>query len=507
MNTVNQDAGARKPAPDVLVVVMDCVRASDFPGGSDPVRMPFVERLRSECISFPRAASVAPWTLPSHASLFTGLYPWEHGCHGRGGLRLDRRFERLPQQLRSQGYRTLSLSANPMISPYYGLVDGFDIAEWGGWWEQVYRTKASPPRAYEAPAAGRPAPDPPVRSRRSHAARAFKTMLTRVPAVLALGDSVVRHTVDPYGRGVGNMNPWIEPELGRWLARQPSERPTFCFINLLDAHEPYILDPSGSDSLMEWWRFMRIPQDVLALLVTPTPPPAEDLHRLHELYRRAIAALDRRLGRIVEIYRRAGRWENTLLLLTSDHGQAFGEHGMVWHGVRTDEEMLRVPLMLRLPRGELGGATGRGWASPIDAMPTVLEAAGVSPSVPPSGVPLQRLVTESRAAPLLSAGDGTEWNRPFWYALSPQRRTELNLFSIAAYIGPVKVVVNALTGEVRGYDLSSDAPAELPPHRLNETNIQAVVQQARQAIPPLLHATSIGVSTETDQRLRSWGYG
>ena len=109
--------------------------------------------------------------------------------------------------------------------------------------------------------------------------------------------------------------------------------------------------------------------------------------------------------------------------------------------------------------------------------------------------------------PLLSAGDGTEWNRPFWAQLSPRRRLELNLFSIAAYVGPIKVVLDATTSEVRGYDLSSGAPTVLPPERLNRPELEGVIQRAREAASTLLHPSTVGVSTGTDERLRSWGYG
>jgi arylsulfatase A-like enzyme len=468
--------------------------------------MPFVERLRREGITFPRAVSVAPWTLPSHASLFTGLYPWEHGCHGKASLTLDPRIARLPQMLRSMGYRSLSLSANPIIGPFYGLVDGFDVSEWGEWWEQVNRLKAKPSYYYESAVDGR-APAVPVLSRRHKVGRTVKTALTRVPWVLSAGESVLRRTVDPHGRWVGNMNPWIEPELERWLARQPMGQPTFCFINFLDAHEPYLLDPGSAASWRDWWQHMRIPQDVLALLAGPHPPTPEDLERLHDLYRGSIATLDRRIERIVDIYRKAGRWEGALMILTSDHGQAFGEHGMVWHGVRTDEEMLRVPLILRLPQGEQAGRTGTGWASPLDTVPTVFEAIGAPRTNPASGVPLQSLVGAERPDPLLSAGDGTEWNRPFMEKLNPQRRLELNLFSIAAYFRTVKVVVDATTDRARGYDLSVDPPVELPPDRLERSELSGVVQQARRAAVALLHPSSPGASVEVEERLRSWGYG
>ena len=496
-------AGSSSGRPNVLVLVMDCVRASDFPGGSNPVSMPFVDGLRRKSVSFPKAVSVAPWTLPSHASLFTGLYPWEHGCHGHGRLTLDSRWVRLAQILRAEGYRTLSLSGNPIISPFYQLVDGFDLAEWGEWWEQVYRLRPAPSHAYAAGEDGR-APEVPALSRRVKLARSVKSALTRVPSVLAVGESVMRQTLDPNRRYVGNMNPWIEPELERWLARQEPERPTFCFVNMIDAHEPYLLDPTDAVSLRDWWEFMRIPQDVLALLASSIPPSRESLERLHVLYRRGIGVLDRRIERIVDIYRRHGRWENTLLLLTSDHGQAFGEHGMIWHGVRTDEEMLRVPLMMRLPHDRLGGAAGTGWASPLDAMPTVLDVAGLPMNGPVSGVSLQSVVEVERPAPLLSAGDGTEWNEPFMAALSPRRRLELNLFSIAAYVGPVKVVVDALTSQARAYDLSGELPTEISADR---PDLRGVVEQARQAATALLNPVAAAPSVEVDERLRSWGYG
>jgi arylsulfatase A-like enzyme len=504
VGTVDRQNPAR---PDVLLVVMDCVRAVEFPGGGpNPVSMPFVERLRRQGVTFPRATSVAPWTVPSHASMFTGLYPWEHGCHGRGTLKLSPRFERIASVLHGEGYQSISLSANPIISPFYGLVDGFDVANWGEWWEQINRLKATPYHTYRAVEGGR-APEVPAPSFRERTGRAVKTILTRFPSTLAVGDAVVRRAADRDGRRVGNMNPWIEPSLESWLAERPPGQPSFCFVNFLDAHEPYLLDPMKAESFAEWWRYMRIPQDVLALLAGDTPPSAGDLKRLHELYRQSIAGIDRRLQRIVEAYQNAGRWENTLFLLTSDHGQAFGEHGMIWHGVRTEEEMLRVPLIVRFPRGEFAGSSARGWATPMDIPPTILEAAGTQRTLSMSGYSLRRLVSEERPGPLFAAGDGAEWNRRFMAHLSPKRKSELNLFSIAAYQGTSKIVVDATTGEVRGFDLTADPPAELPRSRLAEPALASVIEEARRSATSLMHPTVSAVSAAVDERLRSWGYG
>ncbi len=498
-------ATAGRP-PNVVVIVLDCVRASDFPGGASPVRMPFVEELARSSVTFPRAVSVAPWTLPSHASVFTGLYPWEHGCHGRASLQLPPQHPRLAAILRQAGYATASFSANPIISPSYGLADGFDLAEWGEWWEQVHRWKARSSHSRESRADG-PPPIPEELSARDRTARSLKTALTRLPATLAVGESIGRRTVDPRRRWVGNMNPWIEPDVARWLQQQPAERPTFVFVNLIDAHEPYLLEPSDAASISDWWRYMRIPQDVIALLANPMPPRAEDLTRLHELYRRAIAGLDRRIERLVAAYRDAGRWENTLFVLTSDHGQAFGEHGMIWHGVRTDEEMLRVPLLVRLPGDEFGGTRSNSWATPMDVAPTVLEATGLRSSERVSGVSLRTLASLPRPGALLAAGDGTEWNAAFFEHLSPRRRTELNQFSIAAYSGDHKIVVDALSGAVREYDLGAGSPTELPRPRTGDRVIDGMVRDAQDAAERLMRSPVAPVDELVDERLRSWGYG
>ena len=493
--------------PNVLLVVMDCVRASDFPGGDhDGVSMPFVERLRQQSVMFPRAASVAPWTLPSHASMFTGLYPWEHGCHGKGSLVLDARFPCFASVLRDAGYRTLSISGNPIISPYYGLIHGFEMAHWGEWWEQVQRLKSSPSHSYDAEHEGR-TPEVPVLSFRDRTGRIVKTMATRLPAALSLAEAIARRTLDPDDRTVGNINPWIEPTLDRWLTAQPVDRPVGCFVNLIDAHEPYLLDPTDAQSALDWWNHMRIPQDVLALLGTANLPSSDDLARLHDLYRKSIAVIDRRLERIVQSFRDAGRWENTLLILTSDHGQAFGEHGMIWHGVRTDEEMLRVPLLLRLPQDESARATGVGWASPLDVAATIRDVARIPTLAPGSGVSLRDLVASPRPIPLLAAGDGTEWNRPFIQALTPERRSQLNLFSVAAYVGSEKIVLDATSGQLRMFDLEPGGPKELPPKELDRPELRHVIEEAKLAAASLMHPPSAGTSSEVDERLRSWGYG
>jgi arylsulfatase A-like enzyme len=492
--------------PDILVVVLDCVRASDFPGGRDFAgRMPFATALRKESIAFLRSASVAPWTLPSHASLFTGIYPWEHNCHGRGTLRLNPNVPRLPSLLREKGYRTISVSGNPIISTNYGMTDGFDVAIWGEWWEQFYRILRSPPNtAVEADQD--PARVSENLSRRNRWGRLLRTAGQRLPASLAGMNSVLRRVSNLDPPGIGAVNPWIEPSLRDWLRRWPRDRPVFAFVNLIDAHEPYLLDLFGPESFRSWWKDMRIPQDPLALFDRSEPPPREDLLRLHQLYQETIRSFDRRLERIHDVLVEANRWDNTLAIVTSDHGQCFGEHGMYWHGVRTDEEMLRVPLWVRPPDGELAGTEGVGWASPMDAMPTALEAAGIPDAARSSGFSLRQLARERRPAPLMAAGDGTEWNEPFCRRLTPARLAELNQFSIAVYTDDRKVVVPLPGGPVRYVNVGAYPPREEEPSADAVELLRPLVDAARAAGKELLEPLDGRPDRSVEDRLRSWGY-
>lgn len=257
-----KEPGSAPSSPDIVVVVMDCVQATEFSRalGTDGGAL---SELRTESVLFPRAASVAPWTLPSHASLFSGLYPWEHGCHGKGALQLSPKIARIPQWLKRLGYRTYSVSGNPIISPSYGLVDGFDRAAWGEWWERAYRVLETPPNLYEGSEV--PSRANAAQSRRRRIARTLTVAAQRAPFIMAATDTILRRLKGLDRDITGSINPWIEPTLGRWLANSPDPSPFFCFINFIDAHEPY-LEVAGRPEGSNWWRCLRIPQDSLALL-------------------------------------------------------------------------------------------------------------------------------------------------------------------------------------------------------------------------------------------------
>ncbi|MGA7861986.1 MAG: sulfatase-like hydrolase/transferase, partial [Thermoplasmata archaeon] len=358
--TIPRDTASSRP-PDFLVVILDSARSADFPGGTSPLTpMPFAEGLLRESLSFPRAVAPAPWTIPSHASLFTGLYPWEHGTHLRRSLRLDPSIPTLAQLLGEHGYATFAASSNGFLSPEFGLLHGFSAAAWGEWWERFLHLPGSqfPPRGFNC--------GPTMKLPESRYWKMLETpgrYANRRPAMLDVLNRVASGLRDP---GAETYSPfiasWIEPVVERWLKAQPAERPVFCFVNYYEAHEPYIISPSQVEGGMTWRDLLRLRMDRTNMLAgrwSPTPREFADLRRL---YRAVVRALDARLARLADVFRAAGRWDNTVVVLSSDHGQAFGEHGYLFHGSQLWEPVVRVPLWLRLPDGRHRGEQATGWA-------------------------------------------------------------------------------------------------------------------------------------------------
>jgi arylsulfatase A-like enzyme len=488
--------------PDIVVVVMDCVEAREFDRALE-TGAGALSDLRSQSIVFPRTASVAPWTLPSHASLFSGLYPWEHGCHGRGVLRLPPQIARIPQWLGPLGYRTFSLSGNPIIGASYGFLDGFDRAAWGEWWERVYRVLDAPPNVYDG---SKPPPENGgSQGLQRRVGRAMTLGGQRAPFTLALSDALLRRLkrLDPDLSP--SLNPWIEPTLERWLASPDEARPFFCFVNFIDAHEPYLDPGDGSNGSWNWWRSLRIPQDSLALLSGELPLSGEDSELLRAMYRRSVRRLAQRVGRLVRRLQDLGRWHNTLFILTSDHGQAFGEGGVVWHGLRADEAELRIPLWAKLPGDELPAREGLGWASPLDIGATILRVTGQSKPSLTHSVPLQELAVRERPEPLLSASDGVTWNAPLCARLPTARVAELDRIFGAAYWGDAKVVTDVSSGVTHAYDLTQDRDCQNDLWPAQPARFEPLAEKARAAGLALLRAPA-PVRTAVEERLHTWGY-
>lgn len=498
--------GARPP--DVLLVVLDCVRADLFDAElARAGSLPFLERLRSEALVFPGAVATGSWTIPSHASLFTGLYPWDHGAHSRAGPLLGPGSETIAECLGRAGYATAFYSGNAYVQDATGLSRGFDEALWAGGREFFLRflgrtTASCPDLGSAGPVHVLPGDkEPPSRFRQF----AIDT-LSRAPAVWDSLNRIGGKVVGTYDGPMREVGSWIEPSVESWLAKQPSERPVFLFVNLIEAHEPYLAEAGFSVGARRWLGYARARQDSVLYVRGHWHPSPTELASSKASYVRSLRTLDRRVEKIVQAFVRHRRWENTLAVLTSDHGQAFLENDTIYHRFRVDEPISRIPLWVRPPGGRPAGERREGWASLIDIPRTLATLVGRETFGDPSARSL--LADDGGLAdrPVYVMTDGI---RPAEIPHAPEAwRRFLDRLEVAVYRGSTKALahedgsVDTFRIEVPdrgGSPVRLDAEGDPELRELGELARRAVeLASARIASQPY-HGS-------VERRIAGWGY-
>lgn len=435
------DAVASQP-PDVLLIVLDCVRADLFDAVlAEPGAMPFLRGLQPEVLDFSGAVSTSSWTVPGHASLFTGLYPWDHGAHYRNGPILTREPETIAECLGHAGYATAMFSANAYVQASTGLTRGFDQSAWGGAREFYLRFTA--PKKATCPNLGGPAlvwlPPQPKESLPSPLRDLAMLGFSRVPAAWDGLNRVGGKVLGTYGKEAREVSPWIEPELGRWLEEQPKDKPVFAFVNLFEAHEPYLAGGGFPVGFGSWLKFVARGQDIVMWVDERWRPDESELAKVRDAYLASLRTLDRRIRAIVETFSKTRNWDRTLFVLTSDHGQAFLEEEILYHRFRVDETLLRVPLWVRAPGGHPAGRRTLPWVSQIDVPRTLSALVGRDSFGDPASVSLLELEDAELDRTVYAMSDGIPAGQiPH---VGEERRRFLDRLEIAAYHRASKGVV------------------------------------------------------------------
>jgi arylsulfatase A-like enzyme len=340
--------GGGDQRPDVLVLLVDALRA-DHVGTYVYARptTPAIDALARDGIVFEQAVSQSTFTKTSIASLFTGLNPYRHGVY-RGSQRenpvkvtsdvLPRRLMTVAEVLRDHGYLTAAWVQNSHLRGFMGFAQGF----------VAYRDQQGP----------------------------VERISRRVEHFLALA--------------------------GRRL-------PFFVYAHFIDLHDPYrppppydamFGAPAGADAayagvdLAEWGAYLADLREGKRRL-----EPAQ-VARLEALYDGQLRRLDDRVGLLLARLKRLGLYDSTLIVLTSDHGDGFLEHGFISHSTTPYEELVRVPLIVKLPAGRAAGSRVAPQVRLIDVMPTVLDASGVREELPLDGCSLLPLLRPAAEQPV-----------------------------------------------------------------------------------------------------------
>jgi arylsulfatase A-like enzyme len=364
------DARPVARGPNVLWVVWDTVRADrmSLHGHARPTT-PRLDAWAAGARVFDDAVSPAGYTMPSHASMFTGLLPGEHCAHN-GQPRLEDRFTTLAELLRDAGYRTFLFSANPHVSaqPARNLAQGFERTEhpWSPRWGD----------------------------------EALRLVQAKLPAEDRSSELAERLAAAE--RGDRSLTPWNIKAAGalaqravlEWLASGDAQRPWFVFLNYMEAHRPLIPPRSYRELMMsekDVGRSYEIDRSWLPLWEYTfglREYTEAELELTRATYDAALRELDDLFAELLDALAERGFLRDTVVVLTSDHGEHLGEHHMLDHQYSLHQVLLRVPLLIHYP-GRIEPGRDTRPVSTRDLFPTLLELAGVeAPAGAPAGTSL-----------------------------------------------------------------------------------------------------------------------
>lgn len=318
---------------NLVVIVPDTLRQLETIPSLEPgTDCPTLSGLASASFGFRNAYATSPWTLPSHRSLLNGEDPWQArgpSQHPFGG----RSPSSLADVWRESGGESIALSLNPLVSDRHGALKGYDLC-----------APAAANRAAEASwtASGGLDMVLGVLSRERLKRGKSPTDVRASGGLLGVGRGLLRGGVLATSRGL--RLPFdsgiLLRTLSRFLRSRKDRRPLHVFINLMDAHEPYIPSHESADSL---WNTGAIPAFNLAIhsrALRAMPGASAGIRRM---YAESLRRMDQCLGALLGLLRKHGVLDDATVCLASDHGQSLGENGFFGHGRFLYDEVIRIP--------------------------------------------------------------------------------------------------------------------------------------------------------------------
>jgi arylsulfatase A-like enzyme len=324
----------------VLLIVMDAVRPDHLSCyGYHRSTSPFLDDLAARGIICDQAFTTAPWTPPAHASLFTGTYPSKHGVDVGENLSLAEDNVTLAKILAARGYRTFAILPDGHLSGRRGFQQGFQESV------ELFR-------------------------------------LPRLKWDWAHLKSVARNALLGRDKRSYLANCLIK----RWLARQvESGAPFFVFVNYKTAHNRYqppapfrrrFEIPPRPDQDLEKLRYFS-KNGGYPYMAGGVPMSEADFEVVKSWYDGAIACIDARVADLVRCLKRLRMYDDTLIVITADHGENFGDHGLAYHVFCLYDSLIRVPLIFHFPAGLRAPQRVGQLVSLTDVLPTILEVVGI----------------------------------------------------------------------------------------------------------------------------------
>jgi choline-sulfatase len=429
------------PPPNVLLLVVDCLRADHLSAnGYARQTTPSIDALAAEGVQFRQAISQASWTRPSLPTLLTGLYPTEHGLHTFGETATgEATSARLDDSVETVAESLKAAGyATAMIGEQFQLSPRFGLNQ--GF--DFYKHRAS------------------------DAANIHDNFL-------------------------------------RWLGRIGEGPRFFAYLHYLEIHWPYCPPPetrgkfgSGKSERRFCHQWRKLRKDILAGEVVLN---GKDRKAMKARYDEELFALDARLGDLFATLKKKDLWDDTLIILTGDHGEEFYEHGAIGHGQSLFQELISVPLIIKPPAiwpVAVGGfVDGNVELRNIPA--TILEATGLAPA---SDVKTGDLAAKSLVPWMVGSRDATD---AFPYAVSESDD------DVVIRSGTLKMIARRDASSVALYDLASD-PGEThdltSERRQDLARLRSYLEQWQKGLRPATASVAQEIDEETLEGLKALGY-
>ena len=439
----------KPPPPNVILIIIDTVRKDHFSCyGYQRETTPRIDEFAKEAVKFENAIAPSPWTLPSIASILTGLWPHRHLAGypvkdeetGQEGLTyLSESAVSIAEVLLQQGYQTVGFFQNPFVDPAFRLNRGFELYDY-------------------------------------------------FP-----GDNLHIRRADQV---IGLASRWLE-RYRRW------KKPFFMVVHIFDPHLAY--DPPSEFALPYVYEYK-------GDLRIPFAPDEEELNKIRQgkitysskdknfiigLYDGELSFVDHWVGEFFDYLKEKKIYDNSLIILTADHGEEFWEHNSFEHGHSLYQEVLLVPLLIRFPGGENAGLVVKEYVSLVDIAPSILAYLGIETSFPANGrsfISMPGAVIRPFPRPVIS-----ELNR-----IGPPLQCIIK--------EPYKLILNTQSGKIEIYNLEKD-PGEkenlfgkklsYPPEIIDQIRATANKIQELKSQNQLKKAN---LDQETLKKLKSLGY-
>lgn len=358
------------PHFNIILISVDTLRASSLSCYGYPLETtPYMDRFAKDALIFTNAVSSSSWTLPAHASLFTGLVPYRHGAHYAdrstqagesvplheldmvGVQPLPSKQITLAEVLKEDGYTNVAFVSNfAALSHSLGLAQGFDI------YEDRERTWVTFRPFYH---------------------RILRTLMKD----FGLFQDFVNRRIKPFRSAEEISNEAI-----RWL-KESREEPFFLFLNYMEPHTPYLPYPPFHKRFLKK-TVISMKDPFWEVMANHRPLREDERDYLLSQYDGEVAYADVHIGRLFDFLRSIGLYDTSMIVFLSDHGELFGEHNLLRH-TGLYEEVLKIPLIVKYPFSERTGRDNER-VGIVDVMPEILNKLGMTYPDHMDGAPFEK---------------------------------------------------------------------------------------------------------------------